>query len=189
MKNAATSIIIAALILLCLWQFFDGRSTKNELEEKYHVSRALWMQEAVKYNRQGAKQDSVIARREHERDSVREASAVTQGALKAQIRALRGRYRPDTLRLTTVDTLVITQDSLIENLEAEKAATKIKTDALVSDLKTRAKLSDEEANKWIGRWQESEALRQEDQKKIRRQRRVERVIEGAIIVVVILVAI
>lgn len=201
MKTAATSIIIAALILLCLWQFFDGQSTKKELEAKYHAGIALWKAEAVEYNRQGQKQDSAnAALKQAIADTVHHFSGLLAKQHKSSAR-VRDKIKPvDTVILaqdTTLtrdqlmyrDSLISYQDSTISILYAERAAVKVSTDALVVNLETRARLSDEEANKWIGRWQESEALRQEDQKKMRRQRRIERVIEGAIVVVVILVAI
>lgn len=199
--KTATSIIIAALILLCLWQFFDGQSTKKELEDKYHASMALWKAEAVEYNRQGQKQDSAnAALKQAIADTVHHFSGLLAKQHKASTR-VRDKIKPvDTVllaqdtaltrdQLMYRDSLISYQDSTISILYAERAAVKVNTDALVGNLETRARISDEEANKWIGRWQESEALRQEDQKKMRRQRRLERVIEGAIVVVVILVAI
>lgn len=199
--KAATSIIIAALILLCLWQFFDGQSTRKELEARYHASMALWKAEAVEYNRQGAKMDSTNAvLKQTIADTVHHFSGLMAKQHKASTR-VRDKIKPvDTVILaqdTTLtrdqlmyrDSLISYQDSTISILYAERAAVKVSTDALVGNLETRARLSDEEANKWIGRWQESEELRQDDQKKMRRKRRVERVIEGAIVVGIIIISI
>lgn len=168
------SLVIAVAVLVYLLQ--RNAQLLKSCNEIAHLQYVTYHNEVIEYNEKIGHLDSVVARHSHERDSVAQYAAITQGALKTQTRALRTRYRPDTLRLTTVDTLVITQDSLIESLETERATVKVKTDELINSIEAKARLSEDEVSKWIGRFQESEARRMADEKEDRRHRRKERVL-------------
>lgn len=173
--------VIIALLLVALG--FSIRGCR-QAEHDDQVTNLAAIDMMVEHKDEMDSVGAIIARQAHERDSIAQSYAKTQGSLKTQIRALRTRYRQDTLRLTTVDTLVITQDSLIESLEAERAAVKVNTDALISTLESKSRLSEDEVSKWIGMWQQSEAGRMADEKAWKRQRRWERIAEiGGIVLI------
>lgn len=195
------AIAMTVFYLLAMWGIFKKDGALKEEHAIRELQRALYMQETIGYNKEHAKLDSVIfdlkqslvdtvAHFENKRSSYTK----TIGRVRFLIAPAKSIpiMEGDTViyrnQLLYRDTLISYQDSTISTLYAERAAVKVSTDALIGKIETQARLSDQEANKWIGRWQESEVKRMAFEKKMRRQRRLERIGEAALIAGIIIVA-
>lgn len=156
----------------------DKASALKEADDFFNMAR----QEAIIRLGAMATQDSIIFAERHAKDSAIAAHAKSQGSLKTTIRALKTRYRPDTLRLTTVDTLVIVQDSLIVDLEAEKASVWQFFKDEIGALESKVRISENYGEAMEKMAYEQNAARTQDAKKFRRQRRKERAIEIIVLI-------
>lgn len=179
-------VIIGLLLLLggagwfYTWKQENDKKTAalKEADDFFNMAR----QEAIIRLGAMATQDSIIFAERHAKDSAIAAHAKSQGSLKTTIRALKTRYRPDTLRLTTVDTLVIVQDSLIVDLEAEKASVWQFFKDEIGALESKVRISENYGEAMEKMAYEQNAARTQDAKKFRRQRRKERAIEIIVLI-------
>lgn len=207
--------VIIALLLLALG--FSIRGCR-QAEHDDQVTNLAAIDMMVEHKAKIDSMADIIASQAHDLDSARQSHTRTQGPVKSNIKTWKERIDPveriavlingkntgdttvyftskeEALRylydqMVARDTTIYWQDSLIRDMETERATVKVKTDELVNSIKAKARLSEDEVSKWIGRYQESEATRAQDSKDFRRQRRRERIAEGVIIVGVIILAI
>lgn len=202
MKWYAWTIIalIAALgVETYLWQ--RDVQLRKSCEEIAHLQYVTYHDEAVKYTVANNALTDSVAHHKHKTDSVIQHYAPKLDAANALIKRQRSQLasvavivEADSSEFTEAqlhirDSLIDSQDQQIANLYGERAALKISTEALIDNLEAKARLSEDEVSKWIGRYQASEAGRMADEKAWRRQRRLERIVEGVIVVGVIILAI
>ena len=187
-------LVVVGLLLMTIAYFVHDRN-KVEKQRDAALKEAddffnMASQEAIVRLGAMATQDSIIAAERHAKDSAIVAHAKTQGSLKTTIRALKDRYklRPDTVRLTLADTVIITQDSLIIDLEKEKAAVWARFSDEIHAWEEKVRISEAYGQAMEKMAYDQNAARTEDAKAFRRQRRKERVIEGLIVAGVIVLS-
>lgn len=195
-------VIIALVIAVAALGYLCQRNAQllKSCNEIAHLQYVTYHDEVIEYNEKIGLLDSMVARHRQERDSVAQYYAPKLDAYNALIKRQRGQLasvavivEADSSEFTEAqlhirDSLINTQDQQIANLYGERAALKVSTEALIDNLEAKARLSEDEAAKWIGRFQASEAGRMADQKAWERKRRVERIVEGVIVVGFIILA-
>lgn len=209
------ALVVAVAVLAYMLQ--RNAQLLKSCNEIAHLQYVTYHDEVIEYNEKIGRLGSAVARQKHELDSVTQSHARTQTPLKSNIKTWKERIDPveriavlingkntgdttvyftskeEALRylydqMVARDTTIYWQDSLIRDMETERATVKVKTDELVNSIKAKARLSEDEVSKWIGRYQESEARRAQDEKAWKRQRRLERVLGiGGVVLIVIIV--
>lgn len=188
------ALVIAVAVLAYLWQ--RNAQLLKSCNEIAHLQYVTYHDEVIEYNDKIGRLDSTVARHKHERDSVTQSYASKLDAgertikrQRAYIAKVEDVIAADSTEFTRDqlmrrDSLINTQDQQIANLYWERAALKVSTEALINNLEAKARLSEDEASKWIGRFQASEAGRMADEKAWRRHRRLERVLEiGGVVLI------
>jgi hypothetical protein len=182
----------AALVLLAAlaYVFLTSRKNKQEYDESMRSFQQIAKEDGIRHLSELATQDTIIASLKHERDSVVELHGKTQGQLKASIKALKTRYKilHDTVTMTLADTIIIAQDSLIVDLEAEKSKVWQLFRYEIDATNQKARVSENYAEAMEKLAYEQNAARAQDHKKWRRQRTRERIVEGLIVIGVVILS-
>lgn len=188
------ALVIAVAVLAYLCSGF--RAELKDCKRIDSAQYAMHREDFIRHTLEVAEMEARSTRYKHEKDSVIQHYAPKLSAANAIIKRQRGQLASvavivaaDSSEFTEAqlhirDSLINTQDQQIANLYGERAALKVSTEALIDNLEAKARLSEDEVSKWIGRFQASEAGRMADQKAWKRQRRWERVAEiGAVVLI------
>jgi len=187
-RNWRTVAIVAVLAsVVLIWKTSVFLTDHTQVD---HENFAEARNHAIALNEAIANEERKNAALRHDLDSITRKAAAEQGALKSDLRGYKTRYklRRDTVTVTLADTIIIVQDSLIVSLEIEKAQLVDKFTGIVDAAQEKARLSGELATMWEAAAVDQSKARTEDAKRWRRQRTKERIIEVAIVVGVVILA-
>jgi hypothetical protein len=187
MKTLA-SILAILVVLLSIALFLLGgayRDCRNLKSEQFDFAKI----EAIEHLHQMGRKDMAIAVLTKRLDSAMRSHAETQAPLIARLNSLKSTLRKSRIVDTVFslrDTIIFVQDTLIDDLQKEKADVWTNFSQQVDTLKDKVRLSEDYAHVLEGSLKESIAEKAALDRKWRRKRRVERVLEiGGVVLIVI----
>jgi hypothetical protein len=181
----ALAIILSVLVVLLSIALFllagAYRDCRNLKSEQFDFATI----EVIEHAHQMANKDLALALLTKKMDSAVRSHAETQAPLIARLKTLKARRIIDTV-VTLRDTIIFVQDTLIDDLQKEKAAVWANFSQQVDTLKDKVRLSEDYTHVLEGSLKESLAERAALDRKWRRKRRVERALEiGGVALIVI----